>query len=902
MANFIDGGAMHTSDEVGAQVPFEEVLERETRLLEGRAKGSFRRPGFHMDGDGSRNGRDYRIGIGLSGGGIRSATVCLGILQAFAKAGLLKHVDYMSSVSGGGYTAAAVAMRYAQQADRGVDPDDAFPYGKSEERPEKDALKHLRNHANYLTPDGLRGIATGTVVVARSLFLNLFIWIALGGALFALLMLPQRAGECLTPIFSADSCGPNTVFDLMLVLAGLLTTCLVLTMVGFSLSSWRMKTDPRDSVSDPSHGLRGRYLIGLGLFAVLATVFISQAAVPGEGERAFRPFYLAGAVLAALAALGFAAMCMIYRDRPDLSRKYARRRFQEWLSGWLVLVIVALVIVGTVPAVFDGLKGLFGSPNDAGPPSLLLVTYLVALATALYGFYRTNLRGTLGLGSAVVIVAGSVFVLWSAMLVAHQLGLKLYPIYQTFPHPLAPLQAVYFILPIIALALGFFANINDVSLGRFYRDRLMEAFMPDQHELESGNFGPAAVADRFKLPELLGPVKLDKPRGRLASAIADPSCVPKEEGNQQLLGPYPLINANVMTPWHPDPVPRSRGGDNFVLAPGHCGSSVSGWRRTEDVMKGRFPLATAMAISGAAANPRGGFGGSGPTTNYAVAVAMSLLSVRLGYWLRWDAGGAIRTWLNPFGNHFVPSATSLTPWYKSGFVELTDGGHFENLGIYELIRRRCGLIVICDGGDDRSASYAALTVAARRVKEDFGATFDFAFKVRGDSQASGPQHIVARSVSDEYPKDAEYAERGFFLARVRYGDPAEARAPMAQDGPKLGLVIYLKSAMLRDLSLTSRGYKGANPDFPYESTADQFFSPEQFEAYRDVGLRTAEQMLKETDLMHHFSDDERPSLWSMRSTFGFSVPESDDWQPFSKANEHKAPSPNGQPAGNSPKP
>ena len=84
--------------------------------------------------------------------------------------------------------------------------------------------------------------------------------------------------------------------------------------------------------------------------------------------------------------------------------------------------------------------------------------------------------------------------------------------------------------------------------------------------------------------------------------------------------------------------------------------------------------------------------------------------------------------------------------------------------------------------------------------------------------------------------------------RVRYGDPAEARVPMAKDGPKLGLVIYLKSAMIRDLSLTSRGYKGANPDFPYELTADQFFSPEQFEAYRDVGMRTAEQMLKETSL------------------------------------------------------
>ena len=235
----------------------------------------------------------------------------------------------------------------------------------------------------------------------------------------------------------------------------------------------------------------------------------------GDGP-AFRPLWLAAAVLASLATLGFVAMCMIYRDRLDLSRKYARRRFQELLCGWLVLAILALVVVGTVPAVFGQLQARFGTAEDAiveGPRSLLLITYLVALATALYGFYRTNLKGTLGLGSAFVVVAGSVFVLWSAMLVSHQLGLKLYPIYQTLGHQaLTPEQAVFFIVPLVAAALGFFANINDVSLGRFYRDRLMEAFMPDDAELADGKTGPAAVADRFKLPELLGPVKLVTPR------------------------------------------------------------------------------------------------------------------------------------------------------------------------------------------------------------------------------------------------------------------------------------------------------------------------------------------------------------------------------------------------------
>ena len=156
---------------------------------------------------------------------------------------------------------------------------------------------------------------------------------------------------------------------------------------------------------------------------------------------------------------------------------------------------------------------------------------------------------------------------------------------------------------------------------------------------------------------------------------------------------------------------RRRGGDSFVLSPGFSGSTVTGWRQTMDVLDNQLTLPTAMAISGAAVNPGGGLAGRGVTTNYATAVAMSLLSLRLGYRFRWNGSdtllGKARRWCNPFGNHLIPGASELilellgVPQSdKPGFIELSDGGHFDNLGVYELIRRRCGLIVVCDGGED----------------------------------------------------------------------------------------------------------------------------------------------------------------------------------------------------------
>jgi hypothetical protein len=252
---------------------------------------------------------------------------------------------------------------------------------------------------------------------------------------------------------------------------------------------------------------------------------------------------------------------------------------------------------------------------------------------------------------------------------------------------------------------------------------------------------------------------------------------------------------------------------------------------------------------------------------------MALLSLRLGYWLNWpNPGLPPKAKWNPYGNHFSPgfdaamhAVTGQRLFSRtSKFLEITDGGHFDNLGLYELVRRRCGLIIVCDGGEDPTTSYSWLTATLRRIADDFGTRLKFDIEVdeeAGDKtktkmRPSGPQDLVMRKTDDDYPKDVEFARKGYFLASLHYPREAPAGSEMAPDGPDVGLLIYLKSTLLSSVEPTTKGYRGTNAAFPYDPTKNQFFSAEQFEAYRDVGLKVAEQMISDTELATLFRTDD----------------------------------------------
>lgn len=927
------------ADPGDVRAQWRSVHDAEQTLLTSRAAA-------RVAGSAAATGR-YSTGLCLSGGGIRSASVSLGLLQALAEKRMIQHIDYLSSVSGGGYTAATLALRYAQASKAGrTDPDAAFPLGE-----ESDALARLRHAANYLAPTGFGSYTTGFFVVARSLVLNVFIWLFLGGLAFALLMALFYEGQercMLLPWRGQGACGWAAFFDWLLVAAATLAALLVALVAGFSLSGWRLMTNPAGSDGDGAageiatpvrvavaavalaavaaillpHGLDGIVdgtLGSGGTAAATALVLVAlMALTPLLGPR-IPPTLLAALVVSAivviavtawmtdrvpgllgdsrskvaiLVALGLALWLRLQAGRAtpaaDISAKYARRRVQERVSARLLLGLVLCLVLATVPIapllahwLSETLKGetaVLDIHAPEAPRFSLTVVYLVSGAAALIGYYRTRLQGVLGTGTATLLVIGAVLLFYGTAVLAYAVAIEL--VTAATPGVALAMPQVLAVAGLTAaLLLAFLVNINDLSLGRYYRDRLIEAFMPDARTAVDDLDQPATAADRFRLTEIAGFVEPEPaaaaPATMLEQVVGAPAAAVEAP---PLLGPYPLVNTYVVRRRSPDAVARRRGGDGFLISPLYCGASETGYKRTAEVIKGELTLATAMAISGAAANPGGGLAGRGVTTNLAVVAAMAFLSLRLGYRFRWDWDSPIRQFLNPFGNHVIPAFTEIAaefagrPSHRNVFVDLSDGGHFENLGIYELVRRRCGLIIVCDGGQDPTASYEAFVSALTLIREDFDTRVAFDMRVRGSDglAASGPQQVVARTVEDEYPRGADFSERGYFLATLHYPpEGTETRVQMAEEGPTTGQVIYLKSAMIRSLSLAARGYKGANAAFPYEPTSDQFFSPEQFAAYLEVGREIGRQMLRETALPALFAGG-RPPLERLRWSGRFS--------------------------------
>ena len=174
-------------------------------------------------------------------------------------------------------------------------------------------------------------------------------------------------------------------------------------------------------------------------------------------------------------------------------------------------------------------------------------------------------------------------------------------------------------------------------------------------------------------------------------------------------------------------------------------------------------------------------------------------------------------------NHFEPGLKEVVGASlkeNSPTCLLSDGGHFENLGLYELIRRRPCLIVVCDGTADPDYAFADLQNALARVGTDFGARIEFNKEVT-------LQHFMP-SIEAIYPRDVRLSESAYAVADITYADGSPAK------------LFYLTTALCKGLRLKLLGYKGANPDFPDQSTADQFFDEEQFEAYRELGYVIAD--------------------------------------------------------------
>jgi hypothetical protein len=383
------------------------------------------------------------------------------------------------------------------------------------------------------------------------------------------------------------------------------------------------------------------------------------------------------------------------------------------------------------------------------------------------------------------------------------------------------LAVLWLFLVVVACALAWRVDINEFSLHLFYRNRLVRCYLgatnPARCPHPFTGFDPT---DDFLLQDF----------------VKDP----------KYSGPYPIFNAAMNISHGQRLAWQERRAESFVFTPNYCGFDFQEERRERDqnkcndnnLMKDAYVetccyaypggpyLGTSMAISGAAVNPNMGYHASPP-----VAFLLTVFNVRLGWWMGNPRNQL--TWQRSTPRlglfYLLRELFGLTD-DTSRYVNLSDGWHFENLGLYELVRRKCKNILVCDVGADASFGREDLGNAVRKCRSDFGAEIDL-------------------DASPLCPQSDGFSKAHFAAGTVRYPDG------------EMGRIIYIKSALTGSEPQDILAYKVANPAFPHQGTGDQWFDESQFESYRALGRYAIESTL------FRLGDPERVSLLNTRMIF-----------------------------------
>lgn len=692
-------------------------------------------------------------GLALSGGGIRSASFCMGVVQQLHQAGVIDRLHYMSTVSGGGFTGAALSWFLSKEPEVpggprfGTEPDN-FPFTGGDPAGIRNAavspqekkagpvdgrtvLDYIRQRSSYLDPGAGFSIVSAVAIVLRSLLVSLFGYVLLAALLF-------------------------------LGVAAL--------------------------------GLEGKGPVDAGL------------------PFPWKVSWLYAVPIVAVALIGaFSILYSLVTPLPFAEKlNYGLRRLYQILAGAILglgLMSLALAVIMEQIQVLTGQADLL--PGRAPPPSLPLLGAAVAAAGAVGGLVLQAIKQA---GTRLMVrLAFMVLPPVSLVLLVAGIGALGYAAAAAFGQQWTWLIAT-------TLVFCLYTNINLTGLHRFYRDRLMESFLPDYENIRNDHQAATTSADNRHLADIC-----------------------REEDD----GPYHLINAHVVLKGGQKARFRSRQGDSFLLSPLFCGSEATGYADTRQWLPARsfmfarpvgpMRLPTAMAISGAAANPHTGADGKGITKGTAVSAIMTLLNIRLGYWV--PSPRPTRNGWRRRSNFWPPNflfpgvrqgLLGLSHHERANWLELTDGGHFENTGIYELVRRGVRTIIFADGTTDPDIALSSFANALERIYVDFNVRVTF----EDEGDVDFKKLLKGLGDRDELAKRLNFSEAGFAIGTIHYPGSAPN-----------GRLFYVKSTMVEKLPVALYSYKAANPMFPAESLADQFFSEQQFEAYRALGFALTKAMM-----------------------------------------------------------
>jgi len=359
---------------------------------------------------------------------------------------------------------------------------------------------------------------------------------------------------------------------------------------------------------------------------------------------------------------------------------------------------------------------------------------------------------------------------------------------------------------VVLVIAAWFINTNRFSLHGLYRNRLIRAFLGGSRSPEERKPNPLSQFDENDNLNLcdLWPNRYDpRPDCSGVSAVRCDELVPPQ---------FLVINCALNVLKSEKLAWQERKALSLTCTPRAVGAAALDegagcYRRSRDYGSPHngISLGTAMTISGAAVSPNMGYHSSP-----ALSVIMTFFNVRLGAWLGNPGPDGARA-VSEEGPRFaalplVQEALGLATESRA-YVYLSDGGHFENLGLYEMVRRRCRFIVLSDAGCDPEIAFEDLGNAVRKISIDLGVTIDFdALKIPPRKTPPVPGGYVA-------------------TARIAYPEP----------GAPIGHLLYIKPSYRGNEPASVRAYAEANPKFPHEPTTDQMFGESQFEAYRALG-------------------------------------------------------------------
>lgn len=834
---------------------------------------------------------DSRWGLALSGGGIRSATFCLGVLQALAQAKfahsgsvakdaklpLLARFDLLSTVSGGGYIGSFLSglFRPRQRDDNGnkIDyvakdaADKAYATLKSDPPGRMGGpttaqatdlpLRWLRENGRYLAPSGtgdllyditiaLRNLAAIHYVAAITL-VTLFLF-AFAFRYLTTMYLPELAAYIGTPYlpgfvanipanieaFVQPECWtlPGAIWWSPWFITA--AVWFVAGMIPIGVAYWYRQDEPSNKA--PSL-LRTPWVVAailclcsIATYGLTFDVSVVDAlSNPIQNGKATVLIALSG-----ILAISIAVFLVANRNTGKASRV-----FRAKITGWLAWSLRRALLILAFGLIETGGQTLYLwlSTRESAPMTVAsigafiaaLITLVRSFAPALAQTEKDSLLQKLPLdfilGAAGVVLLVLILVSWHAMATYlfmgdfHQLKLGEEALIKSAQFKLFQEVAPGMFLAVCVMATcaaGYFLGfINLSSLQTMYSARLSRAYL--------------GASNRTRFPDRGG-----RDYQPVTQPDADDDFDHAAFYDDRNLGPAHIINVtiNATTGSGDQLTQRDRQGLPMSITPD--GVTVEGAPWVPEDFGGKTLAVEALkigqwiGISGAAFST-----GIGRGTSLGKSLVLGIANVRLGWW--WNSGLQDKQRLQPLWRNQTYLRRELlasfmgkdgSHWY------LSDGGHFENTAVFELMRRQVDVAVCCDCGADPDYQFEDLANLMRLARIDLNAEFK---PIRpADSpvllaRASELDPFVALDIN-ELKSNAGADNKCALLYQVTYPS-ADKKTP-----GKTTLLIVIKPRLIKDAPLDIVQYHSANPTFPQQSTTDQFFDDAQWESYRKLGV------------------------------------------------------------------